>query len=177
MKNLIYILGTACLICSQCAPGPQKTYTSVVDWDTDKNGSIGRREFVNGYSALDYFNRWSGGKSSVAYQDLFNTIFDSMDSDKEQKLSGPEFNAQIKYFFFGMFSDSFANWDDNQDGSLDRDEFNKHIASSRLASYWDTNSDKHISENEMAGGMFYLCDADGNGSVSQEELDAWRKNR
>lgn len=177
MKNPPIFIVANCLACFLVSCASPKTYTTATDWDSNKNGSIERREFVEAYLAQNYFDKWGEGKGSVAYQDLFNSLFDAMDVDKDKKLSIAEFNAQIKLFYFGLFSGSFVNWDDDRNESLSQDEFNKHISSSNLASIWDTNDDNRISEREMAGGMFYLCDADSNGSVSETELDAWKKNR
>jgi len=177
MKKLAIFITALFAGCLLDACTSSKTYVSSADWDSDKNGSIGRREFVDAYLAQNYFDKWSGGKNSVTYQDLFNSLFDSMDADKDQKLNNPEFNAQIKLFYFGLFNESFSSWDDDKDSIVSKNEFLNHVSSSNLASLWDTNSDRHISENEMAGGMFYLCDADSNGSVSSTELETWKKNR
>lgn len=173
-KTVNFIASVTALVCS-CA-GP-KVYTSPTDWDVDKNGSIQRHEFVDAYVAQNYFDKWSGGKSSASFQDLYNSLFDSMDGDNDQKLSPSEFDAQIKLFYFGMFSNSFNTWDDDSNGSVSQSEFNQHVSASNLSSLWDNNGDKRISEKEMAGGMFYLCDTDSDGSVSHAELEIWKKNR
>lgn len=153
-----------------------KTFSSFSDWDTDSNRQIGRREFVDAYLAQDYFEKWSTG-GSISYSQLYDQAFASMDGDKDEKLSIEEFTAQIRLFYFGLFSGSFDLWDDNRDESLSKKEFADHVSTTNLATLWDSNGDKRITEAEMAGGMFYLCDANSNGNVDEQELALWKKNR
>lgn len=152
-------------------------YQTFVDWDSNDNNQVERREFVDAYQANGYFKKWSNAKYSVTYQELFNSVFESLDADKDNKLSIVEFNSQIKLFYFGLFNETLDRWDLNSDASIDQGEFNERVSSTNLGSIWDTDNDKRITEGEMAGGMFYICDADSNGQVSETELNAWKRNR
>lgn len=76
-----------------------------------------------------------------------------------------------------MFSESFESWDDNQDGKIRIPEFTKYASASKLASLWDSNSDHSVYEREMAEGMFYVCDSDNSGKISEVELNAWKEGR
>jgi Ca2+-binding EF-hand superfamily protein len=154
-----------------------KTYEAYSDWDTNNDLKIGRSEFVNAYVAQGYFDRWGAGARAIGYDELFTEAFESIDSDRDEKLSLVEFNSQIKLIYFGMFRESFDQWDDDSNASISRNEFTKHAAMTNLAKLWDTDGNTRISEREMAGGMFYVCDGDSNGSIDKTELNTWKRNR
>jgi Ca2+-binding EF-hand superfamily protein len=175
MKRHLTPLLAVVLLVSSCAS--TRNYESFSDWDSDKSGRVERREFVEAYLGNGYFKKWHDGKSAITYAELFDSMFKSIDSDKDNKLSIVEFNSQIRFFYFGLFNESFSKWDTNSDASINLSEFSKGVSSTNLASIWDTDDDKRIMEREMAGGMFYICDADSNGSVDETELNTWKRNR
>ena len=175
MNKLSILLFGGILIFSSCAS--THNYESFANWDSDNSGRVERREFVNAYLGSGYFKKWHDGKSAITYNELFDSMFKSIDSDKDNKLSIVEFNSQIRFFYFGIFNESFSKWDKNSDASISPSEFNAGVSSTNLASIWDTDDDKRIIEREMAGGMFYICDADSNGSVDEAELNTWKRNR
>jgi len=177
MKTLIisFTTSVAVLVAASCAA--PKMYLSFSDWDTDHTGSIERQEFVRGYTDQDYFDKWSPDKGSIGYAEMQKRLFMSLDRDKDLKLDRAEFNDKIDRFYFGLFHDQFDGWDDSHDDSICQQEFKKHVSASNLSSVWDANGDKEISEQEMAGGMFYVCDFNGDTRIANIEFEKWRVNR
>lgn len=153
------------------------SYESYSDWDSDGNLSISRTEFIQAYLSQDFFERWGQGSRSISYNQLFDEAFSSIDSDNDGKLSMVEFNSQIGLYHFGIFDGSFSGWDEDSNASISRPEFDNHVATSKLAGLWDTDANTRIADREMAAGMFYICDSNGNGSVDEIELNVWKRNR
>lgn len=179
MKNKITmpgVLAIIALIMTAASCAAPKSYATFADWDVSMNSAVERNEFVQGYTASNYFDKWSG-RGSITYAELAQGVFKSLDYNGDGKLNNAEFDSQIKLFYFGLFRDRFEGWDDDSDNSVRRAEFDKHIMASNFALTWDTNNDKLISEREMAGGMFYVSDANSDGKVTGTELDDWRKRR
>lgn len=85
MKILFPPILAVMLMLSACSA--TNNYQAFVDW-------------ANGY-----FKKWSNAKSSVTYHVLFNSVFESLDADKDNKLTMVEFNSQIRLFYFGIFSE------------------------------------------------------------------------
>jgi hypothetical protein len=92
-------------------------------------------------------------------------------------LSRDEFETRIEYFYFGLFNEEFSDWNKNGNLTLEPNEFYNEISETNLATVWDTTGDKQITERELAGGMFYLSDADSDGVVNPLEFNAWKNNR
>lgn len=163
------------IIVASCAA--PKRYMAFADWDASRNSTVERNEFVRGYTALSYFDEWSDHKSPITYAEMANGVFSSLDHNDDFMLTSDEFSSQINLFYFGLFHDRFEAWDDDRDKRVGRAEFDRHIIASRFALTWDTNGDKLISEREMAGGMFYVSDANSDGKVTDTELHEWKESR
>lgn len=180
ITNLKSICSFACIaswtvLLLSCAT--PKTYQSFTDWDTSKDLQLDRKEFVNAYVNQNYFNNWSPNGMSLSQQAFLDAVFKELDTDRDGALSVLEFSTRIKSFYFGLFHDTFDKWDKDNNAGISRDEFKIHASASNLTRIWDTNSDQSISERELAGGMFYICDTDGNGYVNEIELDTWKRNQ
>ena len=173
MKSLLTM--TIVILLASCAGS--KMYSSYTDWDSNSNKNVDRYEFVNGYAQSDYFDKWSKGKESISYEEFYEGVFKDLDADKDNKLSLVEFNSKIDFFYFGLFNGGFNKWDSDSNASLDANEFYNEVRKTNLASIWDTSDDKRISRRELAGGMFYLSDADNNGQVDSLEFNVWKVNR
>lgn len=154
-----------------------KVYTTYPDWDSNHDSKLQRSEFVEGYMQTNYFDKWGNGKSSIKYEELYQNTFRTLDRDGDAKVTSDEFNNQIKLFYFGLFNKSFDQWDTDNNAVLDLNEFITNATNSNLSTLWDANSDKRISKKELAGGMFYLCDTDSNGTVDEQEFNAWKSMR
>lgn len=174
MKTTVLI--TLIFLTIACASVP-KTPISFSDWDSNKDQNIDRREFVDGYITQDYFDKWNAHGYSISYPKFFEGTFTTVDRDKNARLSKDEFDFMVKKFYFGMANDQFKDWDVDFSGFISYDEFEKRIADTNLASLWDLNSDKQLENLEVAGGMFYLCDNDNNGAVTEIELEMWKSTR
>ena len=177
MKNqyLIAFLGSVFVLAS-CS-NQLISYASFSDWDKSNDSFLDRNEFVEGYIYQDFFDKWNPTGNSMSYDKFFNEMYLSIDRNKDAAIDKGEFDSQIKRFFFGMFSESFESWDQNKDGKMRMPEFTKNASASKLASLWDSNSDRVIYEREMAEGMFYICDSDNSGKIFEAELNDWRDSR
>jgi Ca2+-binding EF-hand superfamily protein len=159
-----------------CCSSPQ-VYSSYTNWDGDGNRLVDRYEFTRGYMQSDYFKKWTEGNLSMNYNELYNKIFNNLDSDNDNLLSMSEFNSRINHFYFQMFNGNFSQWDHDANSLVDRNEFIEQAGKTKLGSIWDTSDDRTITEREMAGGMFYICDADNNGRIDSLEFNTWADSR
>lgn len=169
------LLAITLLLAAGCSV--QKMYTSFSDWDSNRNTELDRQEFANAYVNSNYFSKWSKGKSSIGYDELYATVFRSVDADSTEAITKPEFDDTMKRFYFGLMRSSFSDWDKNTDETITRDEFTTHVGSTNLSSLWDANGDRSISEREMAAGMFYKCDTNNNGLIDENEFIQWKRAR
>jgi len=173
MKKIVIIVGLVTMACTAST----KVFTSYQDWDSNKDGGIQRAEFVDGYAGSNYFKKWGKGANFISYDDFLKDAFMSLDKNKDSNLDRGEFESQIDIYYFGTLSNSFGQWDKNSNGSIEKAEFIDGAKMNKLASLWDIDRDKSISEYEMASGMFDLCNANKDLKVDQQEFDTWRAKR
>ena len=110
---------------------------------------------------------------------MFN--FDAVDSDKDGKITTTEFDA--------FRAAEFAKADANADGQVSAEELAaKQVAdmtaraaemAAKMIERMDDNADGQLSAEEMAQGpraptLFERADADNDGAVSKEEVEAMK---
>jgi Ca2+-binding EF-hand superfamily protein len=114
---------------------------------------------------------------------MLGEMFDTMDADKDGKLTYAEMEAHRKA--------EFAAADTNKDGSLSADElsaralarFQEKLAerTQAMLDTMDNDSSGGLSEDEMGEGPgmrnFARLDADNDGAITKEEIQAGMKHR
>jgi Ca2+-binding EF-hand superfamily protein len=114
---------------------------------------------------------------------MLGEMFDTMDADKDGKLTYAEMEAHRKA--------EFAAADTNKDGSLSADElsaralvrFQEKLAerTQAMLDTMDNDSSGGLSEDEMGEGPgmrnFARLDADNDGAITKEEIKAGMKHR
>lgn len=162
------------LLATRCA---SLNVVSYDNWDQNRDKALDRYEFISGYMKSNFFFNWSNGKKSINYQTFHTALFNSLDTDSNEKLSSQEFSLKIPFYLQGVAIDPFGEWDGNLDSSIDKNEFLAKITSYAIAAAWDPSGDGNITEREFAGQMFNLADPDANGLVTVLEFNVWYVNR
>lgn len=103
--------------------------------------------------------------------------FNNYDEDGDEQWDNNEFETA-----FSENSDYYDQWDDNQDGGIDEDEW-KDGVSTYYSEYnydedgefdnWDTNADEAIDDSEFAEGTYDLWDENDDGYVDSDEYESW----
>ncbi len=117
------------------------------EWDLDASGAIEERELSSG-------------------------IFESMDADDDSFLSNDEW-GETEFYFTGKDYGAFNEWDINNDGMLDEEEFEVVVDKVGLFDSWDINDDGWLEDQELSSGVFDSFDADDDGLLDDEEYGTW----
>ncbi len=67
-------------------------------------------------------------------------------------------------------SERFADWDSNNNGSLEQDEFSAGLDIHGTFGKWDTDGDNSLSADEFARGMYGAYDVNGDQSIDEDEF-------
>jgi Ca2+-binding EF-hand superfamily protein len=146
------------------------------NWDANGDDILDRYEFLKGYIKSDYFKKWSRSQKPIMLEQFSQTIFSILDHDKDDNLGEREFRSGINHFFLRTRI-SFGQWDEDSNGIVDKTEFRRHAQDPDFSSLWDGNGDNTVTDREMAGGMFQVCDRDGNAEINVLEFNIWNANR
>lgn len=153
-----------------------KPYQNYANLDSNRDNHLSRYEFISGYRKSKYFLRWSNGQN-LNEPAFYDSIYHKINISGDHGLISEEFERKINYYYLDRRSETFNHWDDDNSHTIDRSEFIDHAGRSALFTRWDRSGDGRISEREMADGMFYLCDLDGDGSITSIEFNIWKVNR
>lgn len=148
----------------------------VQEWDRNDDGSISRGEFRRGVRQAGLFDQVDrnddgtvsqrefrtamsggtgsgtrtgnaqGGASQASYQDVGATLYTTFDRNSDRRLSQSEYQTQASTYFDG--EDYFADWDADDSGWLEEEEFTTGIEEAGLFGDWDIDSDGMIAADE-----------------------------
>ena len=69
-----------------------------------------------------------------------------------------------------MAQEWYGEWDGNEDGALDQEEFTTGFGEAGVYESWDGDGDGALSEDEFNQGVFGGYDADDSGTLEEPEL-------
>ena len=72
---------------------------------------------------------------------------------------------------------SFNAWDMDDDGVIDRAEFNEMVNDADAFATFDLNGDDVLDAEEMIGVRYATMDLDGDGTLTVDEWDTWVDTR
>jgi len=168
------MLFSASLIIFSCAT--QKAITSFDQWDNDLNGSINHHEFISSYAASGFIRKWTGN-DAMNYQELYDKLFQGIDSNHNYFINKNELHARSRRTYLDTTDTVFIDYDKNSDQNINHEEFVNHLISNQTALMWDTSTDDRIDEQELAERMFGFCDLNSNKQVEELEFYIWEVNR
>jgi hypothetical protein len=95
--------------------------------------------------------------------------FPVADANRDAALAPPEFDRWI------IDTNAYARFDDNDDGVIDRREYDKAVEdkyeTDDYFNAFDLNDDGTLSRGEFVGGLFRMYDVNRDGLLSEEEFD------
>lgn len=151
-----------------------KDSVTVILHASDINIATFEKPFVNAllnshfshYLNLVGYNAWDAGYS------FDNTYFDFamyliVNTDIKSSISEAEWDKFITDF--DVEDQTWTEWDENRDGSLNDIEFQKGISSLNFFNDWDKNRSEKVDFDEMAAGIFSRWDTNKDNLLSSEE--------
>ncbi|MES1938084.1 hypothetical protein [Salinisphaera hydrothermalis] len=93
--------------------------------------------------------------------------FDSLDRNHDGHIKKEELYGQIH---------DYARWDRNDNGLIERNEFERLPFKKQQFSDWDRNGDGEIDSKEFYDGVFRAYDRDRNGRWTRREYREARAN-
>lgn len=65
----------------------------------------------------------------------------------------------------------YGEWDANDDGWIDEDEFKTGYQATGLFDEWDANNDGVLDEDELGDGLYNYYETSGDSMISEEEVE------
>lgn len=151
----------------------QGKWVQFEEWDKNGNHVLDGGEFRSGYLGTELYKYWTCGKKAGACSCVVTVVFDYLDSDRNGRIQEREWSRRQMRYVIGPDQPTWAEWDDDHDSTLDRQEFANHAINENLCGKFDPNTDRLISPEDLATVLFNICDQDKDASIGAMEFYLW----
>lgn len=139
------------------------------DWDTDKNDQLARNEFDGRFDTV--YDRWDADRSRALSRDeLADTWYDLWDNNNDNFIDEQEWTRGSRNWNFdGVDFRSWRQWDVDNDGRADANEFRQGFRS--IYDVFDTDRNDNITREELRQRWWDLFDGNDDNMIDASE---WR---
>lgn len=172
MKKQLLVLSVSCALAVTSA-------SAAINWsfmqaDQDGNRELSRQEFLEGLREANIFATFDpNGDNALQENEFYEHAFGAWDVNNDNIVDPLEFNTYSGPWFTAGVAGTFDDWDDNEDGAINLDEFVAEADDEGLFDEWDENDDGALAENEYVAAAFERADIDRDQVVSEDEDAIW----
>lgn len=155
------------------------------EWDANDDGVLSEEEWGTGFTEAGLFSEWDEDESGTIGDDEFATgLFGWFDDDDDGELTAEEWDEGFDNWYGEQAVNlDFSNWDDNEDGYVDEEEFTDAFTDAGLFGDFASESglvgeeeteafsaaEYEVGEDEFLGGLFNWFDEDEDAALGEEE--------
>ena len=140
-------------------------------YDTNNNGILELQEAIETFIFSAWWDVDQNGKLSS--EEFFYTIFHNADFYYDENISEEEWDPGYNVLFGKRVEDNFSEFDQNNNGKLNSEEWNTIFQESGWFEDYDTDEDGYVSKAEWNTGLFNDWDIDDNNLINKEEFDSY----
>ncbi len=109
---------------------------------------------ISEYRSRFVYEEWGIGEYETLQEEAFTRqLFELFDEDGDNFLSEQEWNGS-QIYFVGDDYPAFNEWDVNNDGRLEQNEFETVVQKTGVFDRWDANNDELLDSDELSQGVF-----------------------
>ena len=161
-----------------------KTITIMVDltdyspfrhfYDRNGDGILDLQEFSNTY-ANHFQTFWDADGDGYLYkEEFYNTQFINADSDWDSQISLSEWNEGYLRMFGNWADNNFSTYDEDKNGKLSWDEWNKIFEDSEWFKDYDADGDNQVTNIELKEGFFRDWDLNEDSKIDENEFNNYQ---
>lgn len=161
-----------------------KTITIMVDltdyipfrhyFDRNGDGFLDLQEFTNTYA--NHFQMFwdANGDGYLDTEEFYNTQFINADSDWDSQISLSEWNEGYLRMFGNWADNDFSTFDEDKNGKLSWDEWNKIFEDSEWFEDYDADLDNLVTNIELNEGFFRDWDLNNDSKIDENEFNNYQ---
>jgi Ca2+-binding EF-hand superfamily protein len=141
-------------------------------FDADGNAQIDADEFGTAFSRLGDFDTFDVDQSeSLDEDEFYEGTLGIIDTDDSGDIDEEEFDAGVNLFRLNADNVNFDNYDADESGTLDLDEYT--LAGPDVGSFdrFDADLGGTVDEGEFNDAVFTAFDRDVSGGIDEDEFD------
>lgn len=146
------------------------TGLSVATFDRDRNNTLVRDEFNPFVDRV--YTGWDANRNQrLERNEFYGGLYNVWDINLDARLTEDEYNQAWDTWGTGLNDIEFGEFDRNDDGFLDRNEFAGGWGDNGLYERWDADRTGGLAENEFGNGLFGLWGE--RDQIATNEFQPW----
>jgi len=167
-KNLSVLGAFLCM----CAVGfcQEEAYDK---FDANADGNLDRTEFDEMYDSG--FSSWDfNGDEVINDREFYDRTYQNLDRNQDNQLSQEEWGEGYERMY-GDYLDTnkYNQFDANSDGHIDNGEYYDGFRNTDFYSSYDKDGNGSLSQEEINSGVYDRMDQDKDGSINQREYQLY----
>ncbi len=141
------------------------------DFDKNDDTKIDLMEFQQVFTA-NYYDDWNlQDDLYLDDEDFLTGTYQAFDVDDDEQLTEQEWMEGLRYSYGHHVVTDFDDLDADADDFISYDEYEEALINTSYYASWDIDNDNHLSEKELAAGIFYVWDINQSDFIEPDEYE------
>ena len=129
--------------------------------------------FKNAFTESAYFDKWDQNKDGkVDENEFYQNYVSTMDEDQNGQINADEWEIGLGAYYRGFDQKTDGKFEEiaaQSNGQISTQEAENKLREMNYIKEWNTDGEEGLVEEELAKGVFYNLDDDGDGIVEAEK--------
>lgn len=140
---------------------------------SDGDGFLNVDSFQNAFTESAYFDKWDKDEDGkVDADEFYQSYVNTMDENGDGQIKADEWEIGLGAYYRGFDQQPEARFEeiaDNTNGQISTKEAQNKLRELNYLDEWNTDGEAGLTEKELAKGVFFNLDEDGDGIVEAEK--------
>lgn len=136
-------------------------------------GLLDNNDFTNAFTESAYFDQWDSDRDgNINEKEFYQSYVSTMDEDGDGQINAEEWELGLGAYYRGFDQEPEARFEEiaaNDNGQISHEEARNTLRELNYLDEWNTDGEAGLTESELAKGVFYNLDEDGDGIVEAEK--------
>ncbi len=168
LKTVLAAITAMVVIFTQCNREENLTFE---DFDKNDDTKIDLMEFQQVFTA-NYYDDWNlEDDEYLDDEDFLTGTYQVFDVDDDEQLTEREWLEGVRFSYGHHVITDFDDLDTDADDYISYDEYEEALKNTSYYTSWDIDDDNHLSEEELAAGIFYIWDINKSDYIEPDEYE------
>jgi len=136
-------------------------------------GLLENNAFNNAFTESAYFAKWDSDQNGkVDENEFYHSYVSTMDDNGDGQINAEEWEIGLGAYYRGFDQEPEGKFEEiatNSNGQISNEEARNKLIELDYLDEWNTDGEAGLTEEELAKGVFYNLDEDGDGIVEAEK--------
>ena len=173
MKYSILFFSLYIISCTPGCNGSENGNSFNEDTSGEGGGLLDNNAFSNAFTESDYFDRWDNDQDGkINENEFYQSYVATMDENGDGQINAEEWEIGLGAYYRGFDQEPEGRFEEitaNGSNLISNEEARDKLRELNYLDEWNTDGEAGLTEAELAKGVFYNLDEDGDGIVEAEK--------